>query len=83
MEQLSKEEVLRSVVDKSGDFFQLSELSDYFDGSASTVLSAMDAYAKQNAIAFMEAYQLGQIPFEKEPDDTEELYELFLQSINK
>lgn len=43
----------------------------------------LDEYAKKECIAFMEAYQYGRIPFEKEPDDVNELYELYFQSKRK
>lgn len=51
--------------------------------SASEVEMAMEEYAKQKCIAFMDAYLLGEIPFEpwyKEVDDAQELYELYLKS---
>lgn len=43
----------------------------------------LDEYAKKECISFMEAYQYGQIKFEKEPEAVEELYELYLQSKGK
>jgi len=44
------------------------------------IYAAMNEYAMQECISFMEAYQSGKIPFEKKPDNVKELYKLYLQS---
>lgn len=74
---MTKEEALKNKI----TYFQSSEESEViFAVEKEDALQAMDEYAKQECIAFMEAYQFGKIPFEKEPDEVEELYELYLQS---
>ncbi len=49
-----KEEILERVSDEMIDCFQFGNNLDLFDGQASTVFKAMDEYAKQECIAFMD-----------------------------
>jgi len=77
---MTKEKILQDKITYSQSD-QYSEIN--FVVGREDCYEAMDKYAKQECIAFMEAYQFGKIPFEKEPDEVEELYDLYFQSKGK